>query len=110
MGELGMAIHPRKSVCHTSSGSRPPGERAGRLWDNAARHDGFVLCGPPFSAEAEPSTLAEYQGLVPRGSPAFVGAFLKDVAANTEAYMRRLIEVPKGCTPGAQASSAPTPC
>ena len=97
---LGLRVHPKKSFCHSSTGTCPPGARATQLWENSDRHDGFVLCGAPFSNGREVESLSDLAGLAPFGSDAFIRSFLHDTAEKFGAYTRRVAEIPTGCTPG----------
>ena len=97
---LGLQIHRGKSFCHSPSGSSPDGPRAAQLWQNAVRHDGFVLCGAPFGNGRTTETMDDLVGIAPFGSDAFIRDFLHNVAEKFGAYTRRVAEIPTSCTPG----------
>ena len=97
---LGLRVHPEKSFCHSPAGSCCLVAQATQLWQNAARHDGLVLCGAPLGNGLEMESLADLASLALLGLEYFKCGFVSDIAEKFGEYTRRVDEIPTSCAPG----------
>ena len=99
LAAVGLTANFEKSLCWAPSGCCPTGEVAAKLWSNAGRHDGMVLCGCPF--EGLPG-LDDFSidSALPVGSTSFVDAFLLKYRVKIQELIDKIVELPTQCSPG----------
>ena len=106
LADSGLALNEEKSVCWTASGQPPAGERAGRVWHNAERHDGILVCGTPMGSSTDYGAAAFTDNIIPCGSDEYVAVFLAEKLDNLRGFMAKLCSVPNQCSPNRPALQA----
>ena len=69
-----MILNVDKCIAFSSDGNPPTQPTAGRLWDNASDHNGFIVCGFPSTFE-DPT--AEALVAFPIGTDQFIDELLQ---------------------------------
>ena len=110
LAAVGLEANQDKSSCWAPSGTRPPGESAARLWNNARRHYGMILCGCPFEGvlalEAGDDFNVDTAMLV--GSADFTNKFLELYRVKIAALVDHFVDIPSLCSPGQLAVQGAT--
>lgn len=100
---VGLNMSADKSLCWAPSKRCPPGPLADRLWANANRHDGMVLCGCPFAGLATIDDTEDDLDLdtaLPVGSMSFIDAFLSSYRQKNATLVWSIVDLPSMCSPG----------
>lgn len=103
LAHVGLAVNEDKSLVYTASGECPEG--CGDWWANAARHDGFLLCGSPHDANLANMDFDSFGDSVvmPIGNAEFVQDFLAGYVGKVEKFVAAVRAIPVHAQPGEPA-------
>ena len=105
-----MSVNVDKSLCWAPSGHCLPGDVARKLWDNASRHDGMILCGCPFEGVVlHDSDDFDLDTAVPIGNVSFTDVFFIKYREKIACLVDLIVELPSKCSPGRLAIQSANP-